>query len=95
MNVNDLEPCEIKKNPLHTIKNAGINVGLDLEKPIDCSKMDLYQISSEPEYIDYDKISVKRTSVLHACVFNQEGEREELTITFELKSQRMPKLVRE
>lgn len=92
-----LGPCEIKKNPPHTIKNAGINVGLDLENPIDCSQMDVYQISSEMDYGNnyYDHLEVKRTTVLHAFIFNEHGEREELTITFELKSLRTPKLIKE
>lgn len=99
MRCNDLGPIEpygISKNAWHTIKNAGVNVGLDLEKPIDCSQMDLYEVSSFITNNNYkDKMEVNRRTVLHAFVFNEDGDREELTITFELKSQKIPKLVKD
>lgn len=89
--LSDIGPAYLEKNPILNTKYAGQNVGLDLEKPIDCSQMDVYQLTCEPVYTEYT-LAVKRTSILHAYVFNEEGEREELTITFELNSQKMPKL---
>lgn len=93
-NLGDIDPCELKGNPLHHMENAGLNVGIDLEKPIDCSQMEIYMISSESVVSDFGRMEVKRTTILHAYVFNDKGEREELTITFELLSQKMPKLIR-
>lgn len=88
----DIEPCGINKK-IPTMEKAGEMVGLDLTKPIDCSQMDVYNISSEVDYgnTSYDQVKIKRNCVLHAFVFNDQGEREELTITFELLSQRLPK----
>lgn len=90
--MNDLGPYKMEKHYYPSIKDAGNMVGLDLENPIDCSQMDVYEISSVPRYDDYNGQSrMERKTVLHAFVFNEYGEREELTITFELLSQRRPK----
>ena len=72
---------------------AGQMVGLDLEKPIDCSQMDVGEVSAWPDEDIYTRQRFfKRTTVLHAFVINEQGEREELEITFELKSVRLPKI---
>lgn len=99
MNCNDLRDlgnigsCGIIK-PHITMDMAGDVVGLDLTKPIDCSQMTIREIScNKYDTMDYtQKIKINRTTILHAYVFNEDGEREELEITFELKSDRMPKL---
>lgn len=73
------------------MKMAGDMVGIDLTKPIDCSQMNVDLISCEP-YMEFsERIKIKRTTVLRTYIFNEEGEREELEITFQLKSNRMPK----
>lgn len=76
---------------------AGETVGLDLKSPIDCSQMMVMGASTEPKQEEgqYGKMYFLRKSILHAFVYNEKGELEELTITFKLKSQRAPKLTKQ
>jgi hypothetical protein len=86
------EPCGIERS-FPSMKLAGQMVGIDLEKPIDCSQMDVREVSAWPdEHIYSRQRFFKRTTVLRAFVINEEGEREEIEITFELKSVRLPKI---
>ena len=90
MKCNDLglDPCELKgKYP--TMKEAGDMVSLDLEKPIDVSQMNIYNIQAEPLMKDFGQMYFKRTTVLKAFVINDDGDEEELKITFELKSSKL------
>lgn len=80
--------CGKPKEP--QIKEAGRMIDIDLEKPIDLSQMRVYQVSAETKEIN-GFYYVIRKSELFAYVINDDGDQEELTITFELKSQRMPK----
>lgn len=91
----DISLCSVPKNDSVNMENAGIMVGIDLTSPIDLSQMGVSQIESQAIFDQDDaKMKVNRKSVLHAFVFNDEGEREELTVTFELISNRLPKLIR-
>lgn len=90
----NIDPCGIIK-PHIKMNMAGDVVGLDLTKPIDCSQMTVVEVSCN-QYNEMNlnqKIKIKRTAILHAFVFNADGEREELEITFELKSNKMPKIL--
>jgi len=86
-----------KKDTRDLMLTAGETVGLDLKNPIDCSQMMVMQASTETmrENGHYGEIYLLRKSVLHAYVYNDKDEREELTVTFELKSQRAPKLTKQ
>lgn len=93
----DIPPCSIER-PKHedAIKAASNMVGLDLTKPIDLSLAQVRNVGTEPYYDMYSIIEkefqIKRHTTLHAIVRNEFGESEELTITFELISKRMPKI---
>lgn len=77
-----------------TIEKAGQMVGLDLKHPIDCSQMRIVDISDDLDRDKHDSsIEVIRRTVLHTYVINDYGEREELEITFKLKSKRRAKFV--
>lgn len=76
------------------IDKAGIMVGLNLAKPVDLSQMEVWNISfkaTEDQWNEKKRI-FKRMTTLHTYVVNEEGDHEELEITFELKSQRLPKI---
>ena len=80
--------------PKLEIEKAGIMVGLDLTKPVDLSQMEVWNIAlqaTEDQWNENKRI-FKRMTTLHTYIVNEEGEHEELEITFELKSQRLPKL---
>lgn len=89
--MDDVGPCSINK-PQVTMEMAGAMVGLDLTQPIDCSQMQISCIQAMPIPENYSRRTmIERETILMAYVFNDLGEREELEITFKLKSQRMPK----
>lgn len=85
-----LEPCGINRF-FPSIKHAGENVGIDLEKPIDLSQMRVNSISSSVDDSNF-RLEVIRETELETYVINEFGERELLTITFSLRSQRRAKL---
>jgi len=88
----DIGPCGIEKSFL-SMKLAGQMVGIDLEKPIDVSQMEVHEVRTwSDEDVYSHKMFFRRTTVLKTFVINEEGEREELEITFELKSNRLPKI---
>lgn len=91
---NDLVLMDDFKMPKLEIEKAGIMVGLDLTKPIDLSQMSIWHTSCNPVYSNYnfEQRFIERECLLQTFVINDEGEREELEITFKLKSQRMPKM---
>lgn len=89
-------PCSIER-PKHedAIEMAGKMVGMDLTKPVDVSLMQVRAIRSNPHLDMFsleEEYKVKRETTLHAWITNEFGEREELTISIELISKRMPKL---
>lgn len=93
MNNLGINSCEPDKRDL--MLTAGENVGLDLKNPIDCSQMTVMEASKNRVREEYGSMYMIRKSVLRAYVFNDRDEREELTITFELKSQRAPKITKQ
>lgn len=74
------------------IKEAGDMVGINLKEPIDLSQMQVHNVSSEPFRDENGYFYVNRSANLFIHTINEHGEREELKITFELKSQRQPKI---
>lgn len=93
----DIPPCSIER-PKHedAIKAASNMIGLDLTKPIDLSFAQVRNVGTQPYYDMYSiverEFQIKRHTTLHVFVRNEFGESEELTITFELISKRMPKI---
>lgn len=86
-----LGPCSINRFA-PSLKHAGENVGIDLEKPIDLSQMRVNSISHHLQDVANGfKLEVVRETELETFVINEYGEREFLTITFSLRSQRMAK----
>lgn len=73
------------------IKEAGDMIGINLKEPIDLSQMQVHNVSSEPFRDEQGCFYIKRSTNLFIHTINEHGEREELKITFELKSQRQPK----
>lgn len=93
--MNILRPICEKREEKDLMLTAGETVGLDLKHPIDCSQMLVIQASAEPMREEgYGGMYFLRKSILHAYVYDEKGDREELTITFELKSQRAPKITK-
>lgn len=94
----DIPTCSIER-PKHedAIKAASNMIGLDLTNPIDLSFAQVRNVGTEPYFDPYSlqeerAFQIKRHATLHAIVRNEFGESEELTITFELISKRMPKI---
>lgn len=92
MDYNDLgyRQCEIRPRE-QDIKIAGKMVSIDFTQPIDLSQMVVYRVDA-CQIADEDRWYFLRNAVLRAFVFNEDGEQEELEITFKLKSQRLPKI---
>lgn len=89
-NYKDLSPCSI--NPVKiTIEEAGNMVNIDLSKPIDLSECRVRETAYMPYENYYCERFFERSSKLETFVINEYGEREELTIEFTLKSNRVPK----
>jgi hypothetical protein len=88
----DIGPCGIEKS-FPSMRLAGQMVGIDLENPIDLSQMKVSEVRAWPdEDIFSRRMYFRRTTVLKTFVINEDGEREELEITFELKSNKLPKI---
>lgn len=92
MNYHEIGGCQFK-DTRDLIDEAGKMVGIDLKNPIDLSQMQVRNVSSQPyaEDGDYGRMAMSRKATLFAYVFNEDGEQEELTIEFSLKSNRRPK----
>jgi hypothetical protein len=87
----NFEACGFKAYPV-TLKQAGDMVNVPLEQPVDLSQMRIQEISVMPFFTDDDQFDhLERKTILNSYVFNEYGEREELTIEFTLKSKRQPK----
>lgn len=84
------------KDKRDLMDEAGKMVGLNLKEPIDCSQMQVYSVTSDVEtshdVYNFGNMHMLRKAQLFAFVINEQGEREELTIEFTLKSYRRPKI---
>lgn len=87
----DLADCSAPQSRWPTIDFASKVVEIDLTKPIDLSKMRVSYAEATPIIDEYERMKMNRKVELYAVVIN-DGVSEELTITFELKSQRRPKI---
>lgn len=72
------------------MKEASRMIGINLKESIDLSQMQVHDVSSEPFQDNIGHFYMKRSANLFAYVINEHGEREELKISFELKSTRRP-----